>query len=87
MGAFIADFGLNKEGLKLFRINGTKDEIEDAIKKLTALGYGLGDSYEFEKAHMQSSVLVRMVVPVPEPEKYSPDEEPENEIETAYERR
>ena len=78
MGAFIADFGLNKEGLKLFRINGTIDEIEDAIQRLTALGYELGDSYEFEKAHMQSSVLVRMVVPVPEPEKYSPDEEPEN---------
>ena len=87
MGAFIADFGLNKDGLKLFRINGTIDEIEDAIQRLTALGYELGDSYEFEKAHMQSSVLVRMVVPVPEPEKYSPDEEPENTIETAPEAR
>ena len=51
MGAFIADFGLNKDGLKLFRINGTIDEIEDAIQRLTALGYELGGIHMNLKRH------------------------------------
>ena len=59
MGAFIVDFGKNKDGLNLYRINGTKEEIEDAIDRFSALGIEVSEPYEFEKAHMQSSVLVR----------------------------
>ena len=77
MGAFIADFGINKEGLRLYRINGTQAEIEDAIDRLSALGYEVADSYEFEKAHRQLSVLVRMTMPVPEPEPFIPRTAPE----------
>jgi hypothetical protein len=83
MGAFIVNFGKNKDGLNLYRINGTKEEIEDAIEKLSALGIELSEPYEFEKAHMQSSVLVKMKMPFPEPESFisrtTPETAPEGQ--------
>lgn len=64
MGAFIGDFGRNAEGLNLFRINGTKLEIEKAIQDFKDVGCELWDEpYELEKSHKHWSVLVRFKIP------------------------
>ena len=64
MGAIIADFGKNERGLNIFRINGTKDEIEKAIYDMQNLGFEVwGEPYVFEKAHKHWSVLLKVQVP------------------------
>ena len=64
MGAIIADFGKNEEGLNLFRINGTKEEINKAIEDIKKLGAEVwGEPFLFEKAHKHWSVLVRIQLP------------------------
>ena len=64
MAAIIADFGKNEEGLNLFRINGTKGEIEKAIQDIKDLGCEVWDDpYELEKAHKHWSILIRIKIP------------------------
>lgn len=64
MGAIIADFGKNEEGLNLFRINGTKEEIEKAMFDMKNLGAEIwGEPYLFEKSHKHWSVLIRAQMP------------------------
>ncbi len=64
MGAIIADFGKNEDGLNLFRVNGTKAEIYDAIDKFLCLGCEIYDEpQELEKAHKQWSILLKMKIP------------------------
>jgi hypothetical protein len=70
LGAIIADFGKNEEGLNIFRINGTKKEIEKAIFDMKNLGaeihgepYLFDKGYNFEKAHKHWSVLLRIQMP------------------------
>lgn len=64
MGAIIADFGKNEDGLNLFRVNGTKAEIHDAIYKFVSLGCEIYDKpQELEKAHKQWSILLKMKIP------------------------
>lgn len=64
MAAIIGDFGKNEEGINLFRINGTKVEIEKAIQDFKDLGCELWDDpYELEKSHKHWSVLVRIKIP------------------------
>lgn len=64
MGAIIGDFGKNEEGLNLFRINGTKEEINKAIDDMKKLGAEVwGEPFLFEKAHKHLSVLVRIQLP------------------------
>lgn len=64
MAAIIGDFGKNEEGINLFRINGTKVEIEKAIQDFKELGCELWDDpYELEKSHKHWSVLVRIKIP------------------------
>lgn len=64
MAAFIGDFGKNKDGLYLFRINGTKAEIQKAIQDIKDLGCEIHEEpIEFEKAYMQWSVLLKMWLP------------------------
>ncbi len=63
MGAIIGDFGKNEHGLNLYRINGTKDEIDNAIKNLQELGCEVWQPYEFEKSHKHFSVLVKVQIP------------------------
>jgi hypothetical protein len=64
MGAIIADFGKNEHGLNIFRINGTKEEIEKAIYDMQNLGFEVwGEPYYFEKASKHWSVLIKVLVP------------------------
>jgi len=64
LGAIIGDFGKNEEGLNLFRINGTKEEINKAIDDMKKLGAEVwGEPFLFEKAHKHLSVLVRIQLP------------------------
>jgi hypothetical protein len=64
MAAIIMDFGKGNDGANLFRINGTKAEIEKAIQDIKDLGCELFNvPYEFEKAHKQWSVLVKFFIP------------------------
>lgn len=57
-------FGKNSEGVNLFRINGTADEIKKAIQDMKELGCELWDEpYELEKSHKHWSVLVRFMIP------------------------
>ncbi len=62
MGAIIADFGKNEEGLNLFRINGTKTEIFDAVDKFLCLGCEIY-TQELEKSHKHWSILLKMKIP------------------------
>lgn len=64
MSAIIGDFGRTNEGLYLFRINGTKLEIEKAIQDIKDLGCEVYDvPFEFEKAHLHWSVLLKIWLP------------------------
>jgi len=64
LGAIIADFGKNEEGLNLFRINGSKAEIEKAFQDFQNLGCEIWDDpVELEKAHKHWSVLIRIKIP------------------------
>lgn len=63
MGAIIGDFGKNEEGLNLFRINGTKEEISKAVQDFKDLGCEIWDEIELEKAHKHWSILIRIKVP------------------------
>jgi hypothetical protein len=63
LGAIIGDFGKNQEGVNLYRINGTKDEINKAIDDLQKLGCEIWQPYEFETSHKHFSVLIKLQVP------------------------
>jgi hypothetical protein len=64
LGAIVADFGRNEEGLNLFRINGSKAEIEKALQDLKNVGCEIWeDPIALEKAHKHWSVLIRIKVP------------------------
>lgn len=64
MGAIIMDFGKDTEGINLFRINGTKVEIEKAIQDIKDLGCEFwGEPYELEQSHKHWSVLVKFLIP------------------------
>lgn len=64
MAAIIGDFGKSKDGLYLFRINGTKQEIINAIQDIKDLGCEVcGEPYELEKAHVHWSVLLKIWLP------------------------
>lgn len=57
-------FGKNPEGVNLFRINGTKDEITKAILDMKNLGCELWEEpYHLEQSHKHWSVLVRFLIP------------------------
>ena len=69
MAAIIGDFGKNSIGLNLYRINGTKEEIESAVQALKKIGCELWDEpYVLEKAYKQWSILVRIKIPEPQAE-------------------
>lgn len=62
-------FGKTPEGVNLYRINGTKQEIEKAIQDIKDLGCELWDDpYELERTHKHWSVLVRFMIPIAIPE-------------------
>jgi hypothetical protein len=64
MGAIIADFGKNEKGLNIFRINGTREEINKAIDDIGKFGAEVwGEPYLFEKSHKHWSVLIRVQMP------------------------
>ena len=63
MSAFIGDFGKDSEGINLYRINGSKDEIKKAILDLIELGCEIWEPYELEKSFSQWSVLVKVQIP------------------------
>lgn len=63
MGAIIGDFGKNDQGVNLFRINGTKDEIRKAIDDLVEIGCEVWQPYEWEKSHKHWSVLIKVQIP------------------------
>lgn len=63
MAAIIGDFGKDDNGVNLYRINGTKDEINKAIVDLEELGCEVWQPYELEKSHKQWSVLVKIQIP------------------------
>jgi hypothetical protein len=63
MGAIIGDFGKTDEGVNLYRINGTKDEINKAISDLIELGCEVWEQYELEKSHKHWSVLLKIQIP------------------------
>lgn len=63
MGAIIGDFGKNDQGVNLYRINGTKDEIRKAIDDLVEIGCEVWQPYEWEKSHKHWSVLIKVQIP------------------------
>jgi hypothetical protein len=64
LGAIIADFGRNKEGINLYRINGTKDEINKAIEDIRNLGAEVwGEPFLMEKSHKHWSILLKVLLP------------------------
>ena len=63
MGAIVADFGQDGDGLNLFRINGSEQEIVKAIMNFTDLGCEVYESYPIEKAHKHWSVLIKIKIP------------------------
>lgn len=63
MAAIIADFGKNKDGLNLLRINGSKDEIEKALTDIKNVGCEIYEVFDYEKAHKQWSILVKINIP------------------------
>jgi hypothetical protein len=64
LAAIIGDFGKNEEGLNLFRINGSKEEISKAITDLKDLGCEIWDDpYELEQSHKHWSILIRIKIP------------------------
>jgi hypothetical protein len=63
LGAIIGDFGKDHEGVNLYRINGTKEEIKKAIDDLAELGCEVWQPYEFEKSHKHFSVLIKLQIP------------------------
>jgi len=63
MGAIIGDFGKNDQGVNLFRINGTKQEIISAIDQIVELGCEVWQPYFFEKSHKHWSVLLKVYIP------------------------
>lgn len=67
MRAIIADFGKDAEGVNIFRLNGTKEEIENAIADLKKIGCELWDDpIFFEKAHKHWSALIKVQIPIKE---------------------
>jgi hypothetical protein len=69
VGAIIGDFGKNQEGVNLYRINGTKAEINKAIEDLKELGCEVWEPYDLEKSHKHWSVLIKIQIPeIPEVE-------------------
>jgi hypothetical protein len=74
LGAIVADFGKNERGINIFRINGTKEEINKAIEDIKNLGAEVwGEPFLFEKAHKHWSVLVRIQLPEEMPEEHEKD--------------
>jgi hypothetical protein len=69
------DFGKNKEGISLYRINGSKDEINQAIDQFKDLGCEVWDEIELEKSHKSWSVLLRLMLPNEEEELEEPKKE------------
>lgn len=63
MGAIIGDFGKDEQGVNLYRINGTKTEINKAIEDLQELGCEVWQPYELEKAHKHFSALIKVQIP------------------------
>ena len=63
LGAIIGDFGKTGEGLNLLRINGTKEEIKNAIDEMIKLGCEVWQQYELEKSHKHYSVLIKVQIP------------------------
>jgi hypothetical protein len=63
VGAIIGDFGKNADGVNLFRINGSKDEIKKAIEDLREVGCEVWEPYELEKSHKHFSVLLKVQIP------------------------
>lgn len=64
MAAIIADFGKNQDGFNLYRINGNKAEIANAIQKLKDLGCELKkEPIDLEKSHKHWSVLIEILIP------------------------
>jgi hypothetical protein len=63
LGAIIGDFGKNDQGVNLYRINGTKDEIRKAIDDLVEIGCEVWQPYEWEKSHKHWSVLIKVQIP------------------------
>lgn len=74
MGAIVADFGRNEEGLNLFRINGSENEIIKAIMSFTDIGCEVYETFPIEKAHKHWSVLIKIKIP----EKEEKEKENEN---------
>ena len=80
MGAIVADFGRNEEGLNLFRINGNKDEIEKALQDFKNLGCEIWeDPIALEKSHKHWSVLIRIKIPEITGENITGEKEIKNE--------
>jgi hypothetical protein len=57
-------FGKNSEGVNLYRINGSKEEIEKSIQAMKDLGCEVWQAYELERSHKHWSVLVKLQFPV-----------------------
>jgi hypothetical protein len=58
------DFGKkNEDGVNLYRINGSKDEIAKAVQDLKELGCEVWEPYELETSHKSWSVLLKVQIP------------------------
>lgn len=64
MAAIIGDFGKDDNGVNLYRLNGTKDEIQKALEDLKKLGCDVWEPFEWEKSHKHWSKLVKVKIPI-----------------------
>jgi hypothetical protein len=63
VGASIADFGKDAEGVNLYRVNGTKADIEKTITILKDVGCEVREPFELEKSFQEWSVLLKVRIP------------------------
>ena len=75
-GIYVADFGMDNEGVTTYRINGEKQDLITIIKEAKALGFKFWKKPIIQKAHKHYSVLLKLYIPK---DMNYPDESPKQQ--------
>lgn len=59
----VANFGRNKEGVHLYRVNGDKADLERIIKESFEMGWAFWEEPKIEKVFKTYSVLLKIYDP------------------------
>jgi hypothetical protein len=73
----ISDFGKNEEGVRTYRVNGEKVDLEKAIEELREVGWGFWAEPKIEVSHKHWTVLLKIY----NPKEYEDAEEEKEEKE------